>query len=93
MTFVPKGAKVSIPALLSEDRTNVTTTDGKVWLYVKHLTKNIFYFTPKEKLKPDQRVFPLEEKLAVMENTATHIPIRCTKINLLKLIKNRGGSR
>jgi hypothetical protein len=85
--------KVCIPAVLSDDRTSVTLSNGVTWVCVVSFekgTKNGRYFVKAGMQKPFEEVVSLDEKYGVMENMSSHIPIKCKLENLQKLIQLRG---
>lgn len=81
---------VSIPAILSEDRSSIVLSDGSKWVCVEYRGNNSM-FVKEGKLKPEQKVVSLGEEFGVMENTVSHIPIKCKLERLKILIEKRGG--
>lgn len=87
-----KPLTVSLPATLSDDRTEVITSNGSVWVHVRHPRKlNTYYFIRKEKVNADTIVMAVQKGLGVIENTIGHFPIRIKLEKLLKLIEMRGA--
>ena len=83
-----KRKNYSIPAMLSDDRKSVTLSDEFVWCYVRYGEKGGF-FVREDRLKPEHNVVELEEGFGVLENVQTRMPVKCSLLKIVELIKRK----
>lgn len=85
---------MAIPAVLSDDRTSVTTSVGDTWIHVKRIVEtvrgkkqDVYCFVRDNKVNELDEVVPLKEHLGVMENKLSHVPLKTSLSKLKRLLE------